>query len=148
MLTSIEKQDLITWKVLFYEVSRICKWTEEIRLEVLTQIVDLSIQHRIGVSTSSMEMLDKIMKLKYNANTAYEYQTRLMAIRQTDFYTIRAYANKIENLCMKIGFCLDWNEQMIRAKVEETFFAGLHEKVKFELVRYNNRSFAYCIRYY
>ncbi|KAG0420315.1 hypothetical protein EQH57_0204, partial [Dictyocoela roeselum] len=89
ILTSIENQDLLSWKICFNEVSRICRWSEEAKLEVLTQIVDLSIQHQIGNFNTSEEMMHKILQLKYNLNTAPIYQVRLSKIKQNDYYTIR-----------------------------------------------------------
>ncbi|KAG0420286.1 Retrovirus-related Pol polyprotein from transposon 17.6, partial [Dictyocoela roeselum] len=145
-LRSIEEQDLINWKACFIEVSRICQWSEEINIEVLTQIVDLSIQVQIGNTINSADMLNKIMKLKYNSYTAYEYQRRLANIKQSDFHTIRAYIVEIESNVQKVGICLDWNKDMIKAKIEEIFFAGLHERVKFELIKSSNRTFDHCFR--
>ncbi|KAG0442147.1 hypothetical protein DMUE_0498 [Dictyocoela muelleri] len=145
-LTSIEDQDLLSWRTCFYEVSRICRWSEEAKLEVLTQIVDPSIQHQIGICASSNEMMNKILKLKYNHNTVHVYQNRLANIHQINFYTIRAFVNVIQVNCNKIGICLDWNNLMTKAKIEETFFTGLNEKLKFELVRCNDKSFDNCFR--
>ncbi|KAG0420575.1 Retrovirus-related Pol polyprotein from transposon 17.6 [Dictyocoela roeselum] len=146
ILTSIEDQDLLSWRTCFYEVSRICRWPEEAKLEVLTQIVDLSIQHKIVTFIDSNEMMNKILRLKYNQNTAHIFQSRLSNIQQTNFYSIRAFVNEIRDNCNKIGICLGWNDVMVNAKIEETFFTGLHEKVKFELVRCSDKSFDNCFR--
>ncbi|KAG0439792.1 hypothetical protein DMUE_2186 [Dictyocoela muelleri] len=66
ILKSIEEQDLLNWKLCFNEVSQICSWSEDVKVEVLTQIVDLGIQVQLGTVSSSTEKIYEILKLKYN----------------------------------------------------------------------------------
>ncbi|KAG0440175.1 hypothetical protein DMUE_1931 [Dictyocoela muelleri] len=35
---------------------------------------------------------------------------------------------------------------MVKSKIEETFFAGLHEKTKFDIIRHADRSFKNCMQ--
>ncbi|KAG0440652.1 hypothetical protein DMUE_1582 [Dictyocoela muelleri] len=132
LLLTIDEQDLISWKIGFMGISIICRWSEEVQLEVLTQIDDSNIQHQIGRSTSAEEMLYKIMSLRYKPNTAYKYQARLSSIRQTNFYTIRAYLKELKITVHVLGFCNGWSNDNIQAKNEECFFAGLDDIVKFK----------------
>ncbi|KAG0441619.1 hypothetical protein DMUE_0912 [Dictyocoela muelleri] len=141
ILTSIKDQDLLIWRTCFNEVARICKWSEDAKMEVLTQIVDISIQHQILKPADSTDMMNKILNLKYNPNNVHIYQNRLSKITQNDYFTIRAYLKEIEVNCQKIGMCLGWNDQIINLKIEETFFMGLNDNVKFELVKCSDRSF-------
>ncbi|KAG0440561.1 Retrovirus-related Pol polyprotein from transposon opus [Dictyocoela muelleri] len=145
-LTFIKDQDLMSWRVCFNEVSRICNWSEEIRMEVLSQIVDIDIQLQLKNPLNSDDILQKIMKMKYNSNNAYIYQNKLSKLKQADFYSIRAYVSEIRKNCEKIGICLDWNNVMVRDKIEEIFFTGLDDKVKFELVRCTTRTFEHCFQ--
>ncbi|KAG0420318.1 hypothetical protein EQH57_0201 [Dictyocoela roeselum] len=140
LLRSVDEQDLVNWKVCFEEVARICKWSDEIQQDVLTQIIDINIQYQIGSTFSPQETLHKVLKLKYNENTAYKYQQKLTSIRQQDYYTIRAYLAEITNTCLKLSFCLNWNETITQSKIEEVFYCGLHEKVQFEITKYDQRT--------
>ncbi|KAG0441419.1 hypothetical protein DMUE_1068 [Dictyocoela muelleri] len=90
-LVSIDEQDIISWRKSFEELSRICKWTEDIQLEVLNQIIDINLQYKIGEVSSADEILNKILKLKYNYHSAYKYQNKAAMINQNDYYTISAY---------------------------------------------------------
>ncbi|KAG0436184.1 hypothetical protein DMUE_4347, partial [Dictyocoela muelleri] len=103
ILKSIEEQDLLILKLCLNEVSRICSGSEDVKVEVLTQIVDLGIQVKLGTVSRSTEIIYKILKLKYNQKTVYKYQNRLSKLRQNDFHTIRAYVNEIDENCRKIG---------------------------------------------
>ncbi|KAG0421956.1 hypothetical protein DMUE_6251, partial [Dictyocoela muelleri] len=114
---------------------------EEVQQEVLTQIVDINIQYQIGTTGSPRETLCKLLKLKYNKNSAYKYQEKLSNIRQQNYYTIRAYLSDIQKNCVKLSYCLDWNNVILRSKVEEVFFCGLHEKIQFEISRYDRKDF-------
>ncbi|KAG0436562.1 hypothetical protein DMUE_4165 [Dictyocoela muelleri] len=111
LLLSIEEQDILSWRACFLEVARICKWTEEIKLEVLTQIVDINIQYNIGPTETSDEVLHKILKLKYNTNNAHRYQSQLGKIKQSKYYTVRGYYKSIETASRKLGICLDWSDK-------------------------------------
>ncbi|KAG0420322.1 Transposon Tf2-9 polyprotein, partial [Dictyocoela roeselum] len=146
LLISIEEQDLLNWKNCFNEVARVCNWSDDVKVEVLTQIVDLGIQVKIGTCTHSADIIYKILKLKYNTNTVQKYQNRLSKLRQEEFPTTRAYINEININCQKVGLCLDWSDAMIQSKIEEVFFSGLHERVKFDLVKHANRSFQHCLQ--
>ncbi|KAG0439960.1 hypothetical protein DMUE_2085 [Dictyocoela muelleri] len=73
ILSSIEEQDLVSWELCFNEVSRASNWTEETKMEVLSQIIDLNIQSQIEFARTSNEVMNRILKLKYNTNTVYNY---------------------------------------------------------------------------
>ncbi|KAG0437330.1 hypothetical protein DMUE_3756 [Dictyocoela muelleri] len=62
---------------------------------VLSQIISLNTLLQIDLSLNSSDKISKIFKLKYNKNTAHEYQQKLMEIKQCDFHTIRAYIYEI-----------------------------------------------------
>ncbi|KAG0435996.1 hypothetical protein DMUE_4436 [Dictyocoela muelleri] len=51
LLRSVDEQDLANWKVCFEETARICKWSDEIKQDILTQIIDINIQYQIGTTT-------------------------------------------------------------------------------------------------
>ncbi|KAG0442208.1 hypothetical protein DMUE_0453 [Dictyocoela muelleri] len=42
-LVSLDEQDLISCKLSFKELARICKWSDDIQLEVLTKIEDTNL---------------------------------------------------------------------------------------------------------
>lgn len=81
---------------------RSSKWSEETKLEALTQIVDVNLQYLIGSANTSEEILHKLLKLKYNHNTVYKYQSKLASIKQHKYYTIKAYLKEIEITTHKI----------------------------------------------
>ncbi|KAG0434345.1 hypothetical protein DMUE_5221 [Dictyocoela muelleri] len=91
LLSSVSDQDILNWRNMFNEVARICNRSEDVRLEVLTQIVDPNIQYHIGPCHESNEVIPKILKLKYNLNTSYKYQSKLAKVRQKNYYTLRRY---------------------------------------------------------
>ncbi|KAG0420266.1 hypothetical protein EQH57_0221 [Dictyocoela roeselum] len=139
LLTSLEKQDLIKWQLTFKELARICGWSEEQKKEILTQIIDLNIQNQMGISTTSEEVMLKLLRLKYSQLTAYKYQNKLRFIEQGNFYTIGAYMNQIEQNVTKLALCLGWSEEMRREKIREAFYCGLDENIKFELTKLPNK---------
>ncbi|KAG0420206.1 Retrovirus-related Pol polyprotein from transposon, partial [Dictyocoela roeselum] len=141
LLQSIDDQDLINWRLCFLEVSRICGWSSSTQQEVLNQIVDINIQYQIGPTLSPEETLHKICKLKYNKNTAYHYQNKLLSMKQDDYYTIQGYLINIERNCRKLAICLDWNENMLHEKIEEIFICGLDENIRFDIAKYVNQDF-------
>ncbi|KAG0435102.1 hypothetical protein DMUE_4883 [Dictyocoela muelleri] len=98
LLSSMENQDIINLGISFNKLSRICHWYEEQRMEILSQIIDVNIQHRIGASANSEEVINKLLKLKYNHMSAYKYQTKLYSLRQEDFITIRTYLYHIKKM--------------------------------------------------
>ncbi|KAG0422106.1 hypothetical protein DMUE_6234, partial [Dictyocoela muelleri] len=106
-LVSLDEQDIISWRISFKELAIICKWSDEIQLEVLTQIIDINLQYKIREVSSADEILNKILKLKYNYNTAYKYQNKAATIHQNDYYTIYAYLEEIKITVNKIAICLD-----------------------------------------
>ncbi|KAG0441245.1 hypothetical protein DMUE_1194 [Dictyocoela muelleri] len=126
LLKAVDDQDLINWKNCFQEVARICKWSDATQQDVLTQIMDINIQYQIGSTTSANETLYKLLKLKYNENSAHFYQKRLSTIRQNNHYTIRAYLKEIRETCNKLSICLDWDNATTESKVQEIFICGLH----------------------
>ncbi|KAG0434941.1 hypothetical protein DMUE_4964, partial [Dictyocoela muelleri] len=141
MLVSLEEQDIINWQTAFKELARICRWPDEVQLEVLRQITDLTLQHRIGEANTPDEFLYKITKLKYNNSTAYKYQTRIINIKQRDYFTIRAYLYDIEKITRRLAFCLDWNDLIATNKIHELLFCGLDDSVKLEIMKYPSRDF-------
>ncbi|KAG0441132.1 hypothetical protein DMUE_1276 [Dictyocoela muelleri] len=116
LLISLDKQDIIIWKTAFKELARICSWSEEVQIEVLKLIIDLNLLHQNGDASSAEELITKITKLKYNYHTAYKYQAQMMNIRQSNYFTIRAYLYEIEKFTQKLALCLDWNEHMKHKK--------------------------------
>ncbi|KAG0435204.1 hypothetical protein DMUE_4837 [Dictyocoela muelleri] len=124
LLVSLDKQDVIHWRTAFKELARICTWSNDVQLEVLRQITDLNLQYQIGEASSADEFLYKLMKLKYNHQTAHKYQTRLLNIRQNNYYTIRAYIHEIEVITQKLSLCLDWCDNMVQEKVQELCYGG------------------------
>ncbi|KAG0436105.1 hypothetical protein DMUE_4387 [Dictyocoela muelleri] len=141
LLISLDKQDIIIWKTAFKELARICSWSEEIQIEVLKQITDINLQHQIGDASSADEFIYKIIKLKYNYQTAYKYQTQMMNIRQSNHFTIRAYLYEIQKVTQKLALCLDWNEHMTQEKIHELFLCGLDDSIKIEIMKYPSRDF-------
>ncbi|KAG0438113.1 hypothetical protein DMUE_3294 [Dictyocoela muelleri] len=121
ILKSIVDQDVLKWIAVFKETTRICNWDPETHLEVLNQIIDVGIHISIGPSYSSDEILHKILKKKYNVQSAYIYQCKLNNIKQSNFYTIMGYYTSIELLCNQLGACNDWNMNAINDKIRETF---------------------------
>ncbi|KAG0423658.1 Polyribonucleotide nucleotidyltransferase, partial [Dictyocoela muelleri] len=125
LLSFMENQDIINWGISFNELSRICHWSEEQRIEILSQIIDVNIQHRIYASANSDEVINKLLKPKYNYMSAYKYQTKLYSLRQEDFITIRAYLYHIERNVKKLAICLNWSENIKVEKTQEIFYCGL-----------------------
>ncbi|KAG0442423.1 hypothetical protein DMUE_0277 [Dictyocoela muelleri] len=115
-LRSIEHQNLLNWSTLFQETSRICKWNEKTQREILTQIIDLNIKYQIGASSSSEELLKKILALKYNQNRAHKFQRIINNIKQKDFFTLGAYMKEIDIQCRKLALCLVWSEDIVVLK--------------------------------
>ncbi|KAG0420334.1 Retrovirus-related Pol polyprotein from transposon 17.6 [Dictyocoela roeselum] len=140
-LDSCEDQDLLSWHTLFNETARVCKWSDEVKLDVLTQIVNINIQVQIGCRPTVDDLLTALLKLKYNPQSAYKYQNRLHTLRQEDFMTTRAYIKTIEITARKLGIALDWTEDMTKAKIQEVFFAGLNDLTRFEITRYSDKSY-------
>ncbi|KAG0428811.1 hypothetical protein DMUE_5797 [Dictyocoela muelleri] len=122
ILSSIENQDIINWEIAFQELSRICKWSEEQRLEILTQIIDVNIQYRLGTSATSEEVLTKPLKLKYNKMSAYKYQNILSTLEQKDLFTISAYVREIEVNVNKLAICFGWSDNIKVEKIQENFY--------------------------
>ncbi|KAG0439107.1 hypothetical protein DMUE_2660 [Dictyocoela muelleri] len=150
-LTSIKDQGLLIWRTCFNEVARICKYSEDAKMEVLTQIENILIQHQILKPADSTDKMNKILSLKYNPNNVHIYiyiyiSKSLSKIIQNEYSTIREYLKEIEVNCQKIGMCLGWNDQITNLEIEETFFMGLNDNVKFELVKCSDRSFNNCFR--
>ncbi|KAG0420459.1 hypothetical protein EQH57_0139 [Dictyocoela roeselum] len=65
----------------------------------------------------------------------------MISIRQSNYFTIRAYLREIQTVTQKLTLCLDWSEQMIQEKIHELFFCGLDDSVKIEIMKYPNRDF-------
>ncbi|KAG0420637.1 hypothetical protein EQH57_0071 [Dictyocoela roeselum] len=141
LLRTVDDQDLINWKNCFLEVARICKWSDAVQQEVLTQIIDINLQYQIGSTCSADETLYKVLKLKYNQSTANIYQKRLLNIKQSSFHTTRAYLKEIKDNCQKLAICLDWDNKTTEIKTQEIFNCGLHERVRFEIYKSNQRDF-------
>ncbi|KAG0438620.1 hypothetical protein DMUE_2979 [Dictyocoela muelleri] len=111
------------------------------KTRILTQIIDVNVQYQIGPCHTADEVINKVLKLKYNKNSAYKYQSQLSSISQKDYYTIRAYLKSISIAAQKLGICNGWNEEMIRNKIEEAFLNGLDDEVKFDVTRYKDTDF-------
>ncbi|KAG0420419.1 hypothetical protein EQH57_0156 [Dictyocoela roeselum] len=91
------------------------------------------------MSETSNEFLDKLLRLKCNKMTAYKYQNKLHSIKQKDFLTIRAYIRQIEDKVERLALCLGWSDSIKSEKMQEIFYCGLDESVKFELTKLPNR---------
>ncbi|KAG0437867.1 hypothetical protein DMUE_3436 [Dictyocoela muelleri] len=109
ILTNIAEQDLLKWVSSFKEISRMCNWQEEAKVEVLSQIVCYEIISRILPRTSYEEILNSLLKLEYNLNKSHHYYQKLSNIHQKNFLKIRTYAEKIRETCHKLGICCDWS---------------------------------------
>ncbi|KAG0420166.1 hypothetical protein EQH57_0272, partial [Dictyocoela roeselum] len=48
LMTNLFEQDILKWVNKFKEIARICNWSEEARMEVLTQVISYEIQVKIG----------------------------------------------------------------------------------------------------
>ncbi|KAG0440689.1 hypothetical protein DMUE_1550 [Dictyocoela muelleri] len=141
ILSSIENHDIINWEIAFLELSRICKWSEEQRLEILTQIIDVNIQYRLRTSATSEEVLTKLLKLKYNKMSVYKYQNIPSTLEQKYFFTISAYVREIEVNVFKLAICFGWSYNINLEKIQEIFYCGLDETVKFEMTKLANRDY-------
>ncbi|KAG0436333.1 hypothetical protein DMUE_4278 [Dictyocoela muelleri] len=141
LLRRVDDQDLINWQNCFKEFARICQWFDAVQQDVLTQIIDINLQYQIGSTKSADETLYKVLKLKYNPNTAGKYQKRLLSIQQINYYTIRAYLKEIKDNCLKLSICLDWDNTTAETKTQEIFYCGLHERVRFEISKYDKKDF-------
>ncbi|KAG0438523.1 hypothetical protein DMUE_3035 [Dictyocoela muelleri] len=140
-LVSLEEQNILNWRTSFKELSRICNCSDTVMRDVLRQIVNINLQHQIGDASTADEILYKLIKLKYNNNTVYKYQNQISNIRQTNFFTIRAYLYEITTATHKLALCLDWNETATAEKVRELFYSGLDDSVKFKIMKNVNRDF-------
>ncbi|KAG0435547.1 hypothetical protein DMUE_4680 [Dictyocoela muelleri] len=85
ILNNIYEQDLLQWVMRFKEISRICNWNEAAKIEVLSQIVNYEIQMKIPTEQSSEDILNSILKLKYNITKSQHYYQLLSNIRQKIF---------------------------------------------------------------
>ncbi|KAG0439249.1 hypothetical protein DMUE_2568 [Dictyocoela muelleri] len=72
--------------------------------------------------------ITKMLKLKYNQNSAYKYQQKLSLIRQKDYYTIRAYLQDIKNTCLKLSICLNWNKPFFNQRLNKFSFVDSTKK--------------------
>ncbi|KAG0438529.1 hypothetical protein DMUE_3030 [Dictyocoela muelleri] len=97
----------------------------------------------MGPCTSSDEMINKIINLKYNYNTSYKYQSKISLTKQNNYYTIRAYSKEVKITVNESGACNNWNEHVIQAKTEECFFNGLDDIVKFEITKFPHTDFQF-----
>ncbi|KAG0420429.1 hypothetical protein EQH57_0149 [Dictyocoela roeselum] len=135
VLTNIFEQDLLKWVSNFREIARMCNWSDEAKVEVLTQVISCEIQSKIGPRSSSEKILSDLLRLKYNSTKAHHYYLKLANIKQRNFIRIKAYANKISEICNKLGICCNWSAELIKEKVEEAFFLNLEGCVKMEMAK-------------
>ncbi|KAG0436689.1 hypothetical protein DMUE_4103 [Dictyocoela muelleri] len=65
----------------------------------------------------------------------------LYSLQQRDFYTVRAYTRRIEEIVTKLVILSGWSEAMRTEKIQEIFYCGLDETVKFEMTKLPNKNF-------
>ncbi|KAG0420157.1 hypothetical protein EQH57_0277 [Dictyocoela roeselum] len=109
---------------------------EDYKKEALTQIISLNIQYRIGECSTSDEVLTKLLKLKYNPRTSFKYLDILVSIKQDHYLTIDIFIKEITDNARKLKICYDWIENLISAKIHESFYNGLNSKVKIQMKKY------------
>ncbi|KAG0441566.1 hypothetical protein DMUE_0956 [Dictyocoela muelleri] len=141
ILTSINDQDIQAWTLSFKELFRVCNWNTEAQIEVLRQIVHISIQYIIGPPQNPENYLNLILSKKYNSENSYKYYEKLNGLHQRDFYTIRKYLHEIEICSQKLGVCMGWDEKLIAQKIQEAVFNSLENTTKLELSRFFKKDF-------
>ncbi|KAG0439690.1 hypothetical protein DMUE_2260 [Dictyocoela muelleri] len=117
-----------------------CKWQEEAKIEVCSQVIGYEIQSRICVKAPSDEILNELLRFKYNPAKAHYYYQKISNIRQRNFLKIKTYVNNITDVCRKLGICCRWSDELINENIEETHYVNLESCVKMEMMKLGNKN--------
>ncbi|KAG0420232.1 hypothetical protein EQH57_0245 [Dictyocoela roeselum] len=95
MLKDIRRQDVLKWTKNFKELAKMCEWSEDGRLEVLSHIISPEIRSLITYTENTDEVLESILRMKYNPARPHHYYQKLSNIEQENYYKIKTYAMEI-----------------------------------------------------
>ena len=87
--------------------------------------------------TSFKEIINELLKFRYNKISSYKYIERISNIKQEKYYLIETYLSEIKKLCNKLAVCNDWSQKETENKIEEYFLKQLNDTTKFEIQKLN-----------
>ncbi|KAG0420474.1 Transposon Tf2-6 polyprotein [Dictyocoela roeselum] len=137
MLESISKQDIFKWKDEILQTMELAAWDEPTTIGVIKASVASKYLHLLQNKTTLNEVWTSILQYKYPPNEYLRYLNQLSNTHQNSFLTIKEYYNKIEQLCLRLGICLNWTDELRRLKIQEAFFNGLSKRCQLEMARLN-----------
>ncbi|KAG0437727.1 hypothetical protein DMUE_3524 [Dictyocoela muelleri] len=112
-------------------------WDEPTTIGVIKASVASKYLHLIQDKTTLREVWAAIFKYKYPQNEYLRYLNQLSNTHQNSLLTIKEYYNRIEELCLKLGICLNWNDELRKLKVKEAFLNGLSKRCQLEMASLN-----------
>ncbi|MEG0619454.1 MAG: reverse transcriptase domain-containing protein, partial [Bacilli bacterium] len=135
IIENIAETDMITWTNEFREIAQLCNWPSEIQINVLHNLVNLSYIHELSTLADIDSKLQYLLRTKYPISRSSEFYFTLHNIKQNDYYTIKDYLNKINEHVNILSISLSWSNELKNEKIQETFYAGLNNTTKLEMVK-------------
>ena len=93
LLEDISKQDVISWADNFKIVATSNNWDETTSKVVLQSVITPTILSHLNLTTSTEDILNQLLHLKYPLSDSSKYSWKLKNISQDNFTSIKDYLN-------------------------------------------------------
>ena len=117
--------------------SKKCKWTNDELNIAISNSIDNDYLRYFDDNNTPLENINAVLKTKYNSNFVMQSYNELKNIKQSKFYSIKNYFDKIKIIVEQMSIAENWSVECQNQKLKEIFYQGLHEVVKIEFQKLN-----------
>ncbi len=97
-IENLDDIDIISWIEKFNSFSGSFKWSESIKLAYLRELIEVDLEGLKDENKDSYEVLETLLRVKYNAQDINGFQSQIQIIDQDDYYMIDQYNTAILRL--------------------------------------------------
>ena len=102
-MESIEKQNILAWRLKFLKAITTCSWSPEYAFDYLLALVDIKYHHHFEGTIDVNEALLKLIQIKYPRSSSERFSRRLATLSQNCFHDIEDYMEAIDDIFLRFA---------------------------------------------